>query len=339
MNSAVVHSPLPRSWRDIAQPVAPRAMSREGRRRRVRAVAQAGGLVLALAAVTWGGVEVATAWRHDPGTLLTPAGAAPVRNISLRTDGVLDAAWLRLTLALPPKTNLMALDLPALQRRLRSSGQVQSAELTRVFPDKLLVVLKERAPVARLMAQVGDAPPAQLLVARDGTVFAEVGHAPEFLAGLPFLDGVRLVRAGAGFAPIAGMPAVAGLLDVARANTPELSRGFQVVSLARLESDDLIIVRSDAVREITFGAHADFLRQLAQLDYVLDQTGRGPTAQPLGSVNLALGGGQVPVSRAWSVASLRPALPPAGIAPSSAAAAVPALFSLPPQFSATSHDL
>jgi cell division protein FtsQ len=202
-----------------------------------------------------------------------------------------------------------------------------------------MVVLQERAPVARIMAQVGAAPPAQLLVARDGTVFAGVGHAPEFLAGLPFLDGVRLVRAGAGFAPIAGMPAVAGLLDVARANTPELCRGFQVISLARLQSDDLIIVRSDAVHEITFGAHADFLRQLAQLDYVLDQMGRDAPAQPLGSVNLALGGGQVPVSRAWAVTALRPAMPAAGGAHLPAATAVPALFSLPPQFSATSHDL
>ena len=191
---------------------------------------------------------------------------------------------------------------------------MESAELTRVFPDRLAVTLKERAPVARVMAQAGGPPPVQLLVARDGTVFAGVGHAPDFFAALPFLDGVKLAREGAGFAPIAGMPAVAGLLDVARANTPELARGFRIVSLARFEADDLILVRSDAVHEITFGGHADFLRQLAQLDYVLGQLGREKPAQPLGSVNLAIGGGQVPVSRSWSVAALRPVAPSDGAA-------------------------
>jgi hypothetical protein len=339
MSSPVVHTLLPRSWRDLAQPVAPRAMSREGRRRRAFAAAQVGGLVLVVAAVAWGGVEIASVWQHDPGALVVPAGAAPVRTITLKTDGVLDAAWLRATLALPPKAGLMALDLPALQRRLRAGGQVESAELTRVFPDRLAVTLKERAPVARVMAQAGGAPPVQLLVARDGTVFAGVGHAPDFVAALPFLDGVKLTREGAGFAPIAGMPAVAGLLDVARANTPELARGFRIVSLARFEADDLILVRSDAVHEITFGGHADFLRQLAQLDYVLGQLSRETPAQPLGSVNLAVGGGQVPVSRSWSVAALRPVAPSDGAAGPSAGAAGSALFPLPPQFFSTSHDL
>jgi len=331
MNPAV-HSSLPRTWRDLAQPIAPRVMSREGRRRRALAVAKVGGIALAVVAAGWGAVEVSSAWQHDPGTLLASANSVPVGSITLRTDGVLDAAWLRTTLALPAKADLMGLDLAALQRRLRASGQVQSAELTRVFPDHLAVLLQERVPVARVMAQLGDAPPVALLVARDGTVFAGVDHAPEFLATLPFLDGVHLVRTGTGFAPIAGLPAVAGLLEVARTKTPELARGFRVVSLARLESDDLILVRSDVVHEITFGAHADFLRQLAQLDYVLDQLGRDNSTQPLGSVNLAVGGGQVPVSKVWSIASLRPAARPA-------AAATPALFSLPPQFSAISHDL
>jgi len=290
-------------------------MSREGRRRRAFAAAQVGGLVLVVAAVAWGGVEIASVWQHDPGALVVPAGAAPVRTITLKTDGVLDAAW------------------------LRAGGQVESAELTRVFPDRLAVTLKERAPVARVMAQAGGAPPVQLLVARDGTVFAGVGHAPDFVAALPFLDGVKLTREGAGFAPIAGMPAVAGLLDVARANTPELARGFRIVSLARFEADDLILVRSDAVHEITFGGHADFLRQLAQLDYVLGQLSRETPAQPLGSVNLAVGGGQVPVSRSWSVAALRPVAPSDGAAGPSAGAAGSALFPLPPQFFSTSHDL
>ena len=159
MNSTVINTPLPRTWRDIAQPIKPRAMSREGRRRRAYAAVKIGGLALALVALAWGGVEISSTWKQNPGALVTPAGSAPVRTITLRTDGVLDADWRRATLALPPKASLAALDLAALQARLRASGQVQVAELTRQFPDTLVVALKERAPVARVLAQRGDAPP------------------------------------------------------------------------------------------------------------------------------------------------------------------------------------
>ena len=296
MNASPVKLPPSRTWRDLPQPIKPRAMSREGRRRRALAAVRGTGLAGLLLGAAWGGMEFVFTLKQNPARLVAPAGGATVRGLVLRTDGVLDEAWVQATLALSPQAGLMALDLAVLQRRLLAGGQVSVAELTRRLPDKLAVTLHERAPVARVLAQTGDGEPRTLLVARDGTVFAGAGHTPETVARLPFLHGVRLKAAGTGFVPIEGMAAVAGLLAAAQSGVPELVRGFRVVSLARLESDDVITVQSDDVGEVIFGVREEFARQLARLDFALAATRR---QFPVGTlrVNLAIGGGQVLVAR------------------------------------------
>ena len=150
---------------------------------------------------------------------------------------MLDRAWLDRTLALPKRASLMSLDLVALERRLLGSGQAQSVVLRRRFADNSLVVaVQERAPVARLMAQVDGEAPRLRLVARDGVVYEGVGYEPAALDRLPWLDGVRLRRsAKSGIEPIAEMERTAQLLQTAESLVPKLFSGWQVVSLARLD--------------------------------------------------------------------------------------------------------
>ncbi len=304
MKPPAITAPEPRTWRDLPQPIKPRAMSREGRKRRVLAAAKSVLAVATLLAVGWGGTELIAVLKKNPARLAAPANSAPVRSVVLRTDGVLDEAWARETLVLAPKVGLMTLDLAALQARLLAGGQVQAAELTRRLPDTLLVTLHERAPVARVMTQAGDDTPRPLLVAQDGTVFDGRGYAPETVEQLPWLDGVKLKKSGPGLAPIRGMDAVADLMLAVRTHVPELARRFRVVSLARLEADGVLVVTSDDVGEVVFGARGNLARQAAQLDYTLAATRRQFPVESL-RVNLAVGGGQVLVARLM-------AEPPAG---------------------------
>ena len=294
MSKIATIAPPARTWRDISQHVSPRAMSRAGRRRRYMAALKVVGAVMVLAATAWGGVEISEVLANNPRKLAAVEPQAPLKNIALTTDGVLDHAWVVRTLALPKNANLMALDLFALRSRLLADGQVCAAVLTRSFPATLTVNVQERAPVARLMAQIGDEPPRPLLVARDGVVYQGEGYAPALLDTLPWLDGIKLVRAGRGFAPIDGMETVAALLAAARNQAEPLYRNFVVVSLSRLASDGELVVRSKDVPEITFSTRDDFLRQLARLDYVIDLARTQPD-KPLQSVNLA-DGLEVPVA-------------------------------------------
>ncbi len=307
MIPAADHSAPPpgRSWRNIRQDVNAPAMSRRGRRRQVFAWMKAGAIGTCLAAAAWGAYVVVHSWETDRAALASAVHSEPVRDIVLITDGVLTRQWAGATLALPKAASLMSLDLPALRDRLLQSGQVRVAVLGRNFPDALVVTLQERTPVARVQASDGAGAPRQLLVAKDGVVYDGLNYDRQMLATLPWLDGIRLVKAGNGFAPIAGMADVSALLSMAQLQAPNLYREWLIVSLARLADRDEIVVKAQDIPEIIFSRKRDFLKQLAQLDYVVDAAQALPEPS-LQSVNLALDG-QVPVRLQQSPDELRSA--------------------------------
>ncbi|MFM1851128.1 MAG: hypothetical protein RIS54_812 [Verrucomicrobiota bacterium] len=312
MSKANPNPPNARSWRDIPQQVKPRAMSRGGRRRVLWSFAR-WAAVLGGVAVLLGGVYFFTEMMSgDTRTLARAVNAVPVKTIALRTDGVLDQAWITRTLALAPKATLMDLDLEELRDRLLADRQVRTATVSRKFPDTLEVTLSERSPVALINLQSGPAGPQPHVVARDGVVYRGSGYDQGMLAGLPWLDGFKLRRGPDGYEPIYGMTVVADLLATARNEAAQLYQSWRVVSLARLETDAEIEIRTDTVERIIFNARtsADFLRQVAQLDVLLDSV-RAGTEQPVEEINLAVGRMidgriQVPVTFKETVTGAKP---------------------------------
>lgn len=284
-----------RSWRTIRQEVSAPAMSRHGHRRRLLAWTKVGTLVVLLGAGAWGGYQLFHTWSTDRAALASAVHSEPVKEIVVLTDGVLTQKWTAGMLNLPKGASLMALDLRALRNKLTVFGQVRVAVLTSSFPDTLVVTLQERTPVARIQASEGFGQTRQLLVSKDGTVYEGIGYDRTLLASLPWLDGVRLVRAkdGPGFAPIAGMEEVSALLTTAQLQAPHLYRSWMVVSLERLESADEILVKAQDVPRIVFSRKRDYFKQVAQLDYVIDASHVLPEPN-LQSVNLTFEG-QVPV--------------------------------------------
>jgi hypothetical protein len=284
-----------RTWRDIPQEIAPRAMSRVGRKRLTYRTVRSIAATVTVVAIGAGAFEIWRTWSETPQLLAAPVDSQPVKTVTVQSDGVLNQAWVERTLALPRGVGLMELDLYSLRTRLMASGQVASAVLTREFPDTLKVVLAERSPVVRLKAQLGAESPRDFLVARDGTVFLGEGFSSDMVDTLPWLAGVRLVREGSGFLPLAGMDRVSELLATAISNTPRLYAGWRIVSLERMNTDGEILVQSAEVGEIVFGLREDFFSQIARLDLILERTAPGRD-QPLRSVNLAVGPSQVPVA-------------------------------------------
>lgn len=287
-----------RSWRTIRQDVTPRAMSARGRRRRQMALLKAVALVAVLGAAGWGIYEMVHTWENDRAAIASAVKSEPVKDIVVVTDGVLGKDWAARTLGLPRNISLMALDLVALREKLIAFGQVRVAVLTRSFPDTLVINLQERTPVARIQVEDG-LEKKQLLVAKDGVVYDGVAYDKALVASLPWLDGFRLRRAddGESYAPIDGMKAIADLLTTAQLQAPHLYREWLFVSLARLATHDEIAVKAQDIPEIVFSAKQDFFRQIAQLDYIIDETKRTLAEPQLQSINLALGP-QVPVKLA-----------------------------------------
>lgn len=278
--------PRGRSWRTIRQEVAAPALSRRGRKRRHLGWLKAAGLVVVVGLGVWGGHELAQTWA-DRTALARVMNSARLGEPVLITDGVLTQDWVKDTLALPKSASLMSLDLVELRNRLLTHGQVRVAVLTRSFPDTLVVTLQERTPVARLQVAEG-ARRRQLVVARDGTVFEGVNYGRELLETLPWLDGLVLRRQGPGYAPIPGMTDVAWLLATAQTEATWLYRDWQVVSLGRLATHDEIVVRMREGPEIVFSRRQDYYKQIARLDFILEESRDRLAARPT-RVNLALG--------------------------------------------------
>ncbi len=262
-------------------------MSREGRWRLVMATLRGLAVLIALGLVGAGVRLVYVSLQENPKTIPAVARATPMKPAELRTDGVLDATWLADTLALPKGTSLMDLDLQQLRTRLMQDNQVFNATLTRNFPDRLVVQISERAPVARVKIEWMDEQ-RTLLVARDGVIYAGRGYAPALLETLPWLDGVAITPQGGGFRPIAGMEIAAELLAKARLEAEHLYNTWSVISLARLATDHRLEVRSkDGTCTVYFTTRDDFFRQLAKLNHITEQLAGKPVAKATIDISLS----------------------------------------------------
>ena len=166
------------------------------------------------------------------------------------------------------------------------------------------------------MAQAEGDTPRMLLVSRDGVAFTGTGFDAAMVETLPWVDGIRLKRAGKSLAPIEGMRAVSDLLASAKLEADNLYRTWQVISLAHLAADGEIDVHTRDGMNIIFGTKEDYLRQIARLDLLVGAS-TDPT-RPLREVNLALGA-QVPVTYGKAAPTLGGA--PAG--PLDASSALP----------------
>ncbi len=304
MNHVPLISQTAPTWRDaIIQDTPPRPRHGAARRRLAMASVRHWAAVGAITACLIFGYIGWRAWRDNPAVLAAPASSVPVREIALRTDGVLTRAWVERILNIDRRAGLMNLDLAALRDRLLQSGQIRTAVLARRFPDVLAVIIEERSPVLRTHARpevaadnTGQDP---LYVARDGFIFSGELYPDHLVESLPLLAGVTLTRdpAGHGFAPIEGMEPVTALLGTARSSAPALAKEFKVVSLARFARDGVILVRTPEVAEIAFGTRDDFYLQIARLDYILEQLRARPAgASPIHSIDLSVGSRQVPVA-------------------------------------------
>jgi cell division protein FtsQ len=198
---------------------------------------------------------------------------------------VLDDKWLARTLELPGKVSLMELDLEKLRARVLADHQVLTATLAREFPDKLVVHVTERTPVARVRVGHGGSM-RDLLVARDGVLFCGTGFDGSMIDALPWLSGISLVPEKTGYRPIARMDVVSRLL------ADHLYRTWQIVSLARLEADDELDVTTKDNTTIVFSAKGEYFIQIANLDYIMERRAHLPPSRT--RIDLSLGR-EVPV--------------------------------------------
>jgi cell division protein FtsQ len=100
-----------------------------------------------------------------------------VQGVDVEGAGTVSASDVRRTAAVPQGDPLATVDLDAVRARVEAMAPVKSADVSREWPDRVLVRIQERTPIA--VAEVGDRLRA---LDADGVLFRDYRRAP---AGLP----------------------------------------------------------------------------------------------------------------------------------------------------------
>ncbi|HEY5751640.1 MAG TPA: FtsQ-type POTRA domain-containing protein [Chthoniobacterales bacterium] len=123
-----------------------------------------------------------------------------LNHIDVDIDGTLNRDQVLQSVALRTGVNIFSVKLPVARQALLDIPQVEDAEIQRLLPDTLKITIRERQPVARLIAdraQIDTLTPAQtLMLDASGIVLKSRANLPEYtrlpvITGYP-TDGLRL---------------------------------------------------------------------------------------------------------------------------------------------------
>ena len=257
------------SWRSVRQSGGIRAMTQEARERYRRWLLRVLGMSVVVALIFGIIAFVSQVLKENPEVLEVSRAGQTVESIYLETDGVLTNEWLSQTLKIRKDTDLMSLDIAAIDAMLEAQGQIKQASVQRLFPNALRVTLKEYRPVMRIRVATQAGASETLLVAETGDVFSGNAYAAATLQGLPYAGGITLKREDGKYLPIKGIPTVARLLEKTRQGAPEIYRQWRSVLLDRFDGRinvpwSVIKVRTRQGWQITFRP-LDFDSQLERL--------------------------------------------------------------------------
>lgn len=196
----------------------------------------------------------------------------PVKQILFHTDGNLTALWCKKYLSLPNDTDILDVDIAALQRSIGKCPQVKNITVMRKFPDTIAIEIEERKPILRLMVQEGRAKKI-MFIDGDGVVFPlEIGD--NFTQNqLPFLSGIALVKEGDGYQKVPNVDKIQELLTIAKAKYWPIYTQIEVVEMSSLNRVNApwskIKMRCQFASQVIFKDN-DFDEQLKRLDFILN---------------------------------------------------------------------
>ncbi len=168
--------------------------------------------------ITWRGGE----WILN--RLVYQNDAFAIRNIDIRTDGVIAPEQLRRWAGIKAKDNLLALDLARVKRDLELVPLIESASVERVLPTTLRVRVTEREPVAQVYT---------LQRKVDGTGYVPMVYHLD-AAGYVMLPPDSRIRSDAVPPSVDALPTITGV------NAAELQPGRKVDSAQIMAALDLL---------------------------------------------------------------------------------------------------
>jgi cell division protein FtsQ len=191
-----------------------------------------------------------------------------LKTIEVTSDGKLSRETILHTADVAEGKNIFSIDLPKLQEKLGSLPQVEDSRIQRILPNKLVISIQERRPVAWVVPPDANVRSFNFenayLVDRRGILLKTKSLAPEYL-GLPLIVGVDTSNCQAG-QPLERDEVKAGL-DLIRASAEILQGRLQIQSID-VSKGYCLVVTDKQRASITFGTE-DIEWQLHRLETVL----------------------------------------------------------------------
>ncbi|MBU1082226.1 MAG: FtsQ-type POTRA domain-containing protein, partial [Spirochaetes bacterium] len=160
--------------------------------------------------------------------------ATEVRGLTVSGASSIDGAELLAWASLPEKAYWFSVDAASVEARLSAHPRIESVSVARRFPNRLVVSVVERAPVAVVFARNREGRMEAHCVDGHGVVFAPARAFPE-ASGLPVLSGLEIrgmrygIRLEGPFSPL-----LASLADIRRSE-PLLSSAISELRVVSRE--------------------------------------------------------------------------------------------------------
>jgi cell division septal protein FtsQ len=206
-----------------------------------------------------------------------------VHSVEVTTDGDLARDAVLKTAQIENGTNIFSVNLSAVEDRLRALPQVEEVDVQRLLPDKLVIVIQERRPIAWIASaeanKTGFNYDGALLVDRRGIALQPKGSAPEYMT-LPIIIGVDTKKVAVG-QPIDD-DAVKSALELIRECPDVLQSRYQIATID--VSKEYCLATTDKHGLAIKFDPDDLMRELRELDTLVSYCER--TGKDLESANL-----------------------------------------------------
>ena len=191
-----------------------------------------------------------------------------LKTIEVTSDGKLSRETILHAADVAEGKNIFSIDLPKVQEKLGSLPQVEDSRIQRILPNKLVISIQERRPVAWVVPADTNTASFKFenayLVDRRGILLKTKSLAPEYL-GLPLIIGVDTSNCQAG-QPLE-QDEVKSALDLIRASAQILQGRLQIQSID-VSKGYCLVVTDKQRASITFSTD-EIEWQLHRLETVL----------------------------------------------------------------------
>lgn len=206
-----------------------------------------------------------------------------IHSVEVTTDGDLARDLVLRAAQIDDGSNIFSINLSAVEDRLRELPQVEEVNVQRLLPDKLVILIQERRPIAWIASadanKTGFNYEGAYLVDRRGIVLKPKASAPEYMT-LPIIIGVELSSVTVG-QPVE-KDSVKAALELIRECPEVLQSRFEIATIDVSKEYSLMV--TDKQRSVvTFGPD-DLVGQLRRLAMLLAYCER--TSKDLQSANL-----------------------------------------------------